>query len=578
MNQPTPNTDQASTRSFGAFRIAFGLYILFIIFKLYPFRDIYFDQLPGINEYRFPVKLFLATWAVSAFMLAAGLLTRVFSIINYVLIVIATSLFSIIHIGSFNDDILRIMGLMMILLPVSSSFSLDALMAKMAGKARPEITYKINYQLVLIISLGVIYTGSAVTKLFSPLWQEGLGLWKPYVIPSKRWLDISMLMNNLTIMKFLNYAVLAWELIFVFIFFKKGFRLFFAITGILLHVFIAMLFPFPLYCLGPLICYILFIPDSFWNRLCKYFTRDATFDIHYHPQSASAVRWMNFLKAFDYRKKFTFTPGVAGFEIPLSGLSGEPALQLLLKQYLLLRIALFIRKITAIRHRVSNSYHTLITDFIPRAEGGNVLPNPGRQKLFVSFCVMLISIQIVIQVYGVYSMLKTASQPAKINFLTLDSRRYDLSFHPINMVRNLFGINKRGLFLDASSTGKLKVIRIAELNQGQEKMLPLYNDKGYCQYLIRDFNWTLFAHHYFLTPAGINVESLKKFTSFWMRRENLNPDQTSFRIYSRTYTMPADYEPDYLRKMEVLPWLTEGQIDWKDSSFYYTPALKDTVQ
>lgn len=563
-----------STHSLGLFRFAFGLYILFIVFRLYPFRDIYFDQLADIQTYRFPAKMLFALWGLSAAMLAIGLLTRVFSIINYVLTLLATCFFSIIHIGSFNDDILRIMGLMMILLPVSSSFSVDALLASMAGKPKPTRTPTINYHLILIISLGVIYTGSAVTKLFSPLWQEGLGLWKPYVVPSKRWLDITWLMNNEAVMKGLNYAVLAWELVFVFLFFRKGLKLFFAVTGILLHLFIALLFPFPLYCVGPVICYILFIPESFWNRWRNWWQSSTTITVEFNE---SGLLKKQLLEAIDYRHQFRFITGEKDLFVPQLNLHGQQAFGYLLKQYPLLHFVWQTFYFIRLKPIATSYYRMMVTDLISDNGTTNISPQGGRQRLFVSFCVMLMSIQLVIQVYGVYSLVKVSASK-RLSFLTIDSRKYDLSAHPVNLARNLFGINRRGLFLDASSTGKLKVVRIAEVVNGQEHFLPMYDEKGYCQWLIRDFNWTLFAHHYFLTPTGLNIESFKKFTAFWMKREGINPDQANFRVYSRTYEMPAQFEPDYLRKMEVIPWNPEGEISWKDSSFNYTPFSKDTVQ
>jgi hypothetical protein len=158
-------------------------------------------------------------------------------------------------------------------------------------------------------------------------------------------------------------------------------------------------------------------------------------------------------------------------------------------------------------------------------------------------------------------------------------QKFDFSPNPVSAARIFFGINKRGLFLDASVSGSFTAVHISLVNNDTEIPLPLYNKNGYCLALNRDFGWSIFAHYYFLKDSyTINPETLKKFTAFWNIKNGLNPKAISYKVYTKLYTYPKVFEIDYLRKQEALQWDFAGTAEWQDSTFVYLPAVKDSVK
>src|SRR5690349_17971057 len=107
-----------SARSFAFFRILYSLYVLGLIYELNSEWPLLFDHIPPYSISLFPIKISLLIWFLSSLFLLTGFFTRFAAIINYILVLLMAVFFANSNIGSFNDDLLRIGGFLLIFLPV----------------------------------------------------------------------------------------------------------------------------------------------------------------------------------------------------------------------------------------------------------------------------------------------------------------------------------------------------------------------------------------------------------------------------------------------------------------------------
>jgi hypothetical protein len=274
----------------GLFRILFHAHWLWLLTDIYPIRDLLFDSVSPWQRVDIPMDMLLIFSAFFSFLMMLGFLTKYVSIANYVLIVIITFSNINFHTASFYDDLLKIGSFACIFLPVSRCFSIDSIL----NKENNRNTWKLNYTLLLFISLGLLYFASALTKLYSPIWQKGIGLWLPMVVPSNNITDWSFyIADNIFVLKIISSIVVIWEFTFIFCLFIPATYPIIAILGILFHIGIAAFFPFPKISLGPIAFYSLFIPGYFWSR----------FNINIPSTGNSVLTIKNSFVKYTYRKQ-----------------------------------------------------------------------------------------------------------------------------------------------------------------------------------------------------------------------------------------------------------------------------------
>ena len=98
---------------------------------------------------------------------------------------------------------------------------------------------------------------------------SGLGLWLPASLPFNVVYDYTLLLNNEYLMKFSGYVVLFFELFFVFVFFRKKFRVAVMLLGILLHSGIIVFFSIYGFGFSCLILYVLMVPTKYYSYFVK---------------------------------------------------------------------------------------------------------------------------------------------------------------------------------------------------------------------------------------------------------------------------------------------------------------------
>jgi hypothetical protein len=564
-----------SARSFALFRVLFALYSLILIYQLYVSYPLYFDHVPPFSTSLFPVKLILLLWGILNLFLLAGLFTRYIAIANYVLVVIMTAFFANSSISSFNDDLLRIGSFMIIFLPVSRQCSIDSLIGQLTRESEDKQTRYLYYLLFILVSLGLLYFGSGITKLFSPMWQKGLGLWTPAIMPHNKWNSFSFFVDQQWLMYGLNFLVISFEILFSFLLFHKHIHWLLAVIGIGFHIGIAFLFPFTYISIGPIIFYSLFLHDGFWNRLSQWLEAPVKHTIYYNAVSYSHQLAIRCIRWFDVRSKFVMEEHHG--EFTFRDKSGWDALMLICSSAILLWPFTLLLRITTFRLLLEFIAETWLPGRFISAETP-AGPKDFNRFSFFLFIVLLCGVQLLYLSYHSYTLIKADPNKTK----TYKQQRIatqDLSTKPSNLARTLFGVNSRGLFLDHAFTGTKTVFALSyTLPDGKEQWLPIFDQNGYCQKLNRNLSWHKLTFRYFVYNAlEPDTNGLKKFTIFWAKKKHISLDDLHMTVYRRRYLYPSEYEKGYLDKMLNLPWDTTAVIHWKDTVFHYDLLPADTL-
>jgi hypothetical protein len=566
-----------STNSLALFRILYALYNIGIIFQLYAHWPIYFDAVVPFSISLFPAKLVLFVWLISSTMLLLGLFHRIAAVANYVMIVLVTSFFVNAALSTFNDDLLRIGGFLLIILPVCRSFSIDAIFKRLSTSSKKYDTSYLYYLLSIVVSLGLLYFGSGFSKLFSPMWQKGLGLWVPAVIPSYHWHSFDFFVNQQWLMVGLNYFVILFELSFAFLVFRKRLHIWLAFIGIGFHLGIAFLFPFTYISFGPILFYALFIPDSWWLWLKQLIASKHPLRIVYNPNNIKHSQAIQFLSAFNFRGQFEFIEQQNSLNTEVNNFLNWNILSIACK-----RSALLFPVGLIIRLNTTQNLLTFVSEtWLPDKLNPNAF-NPGlyRFKRFAFFVFVgaLCGIQLLTISYHTYTVVKD-DKNKKMAYYKLRFSVQDFSTKPSNLARTFFGINSRGLFLDQAFRGSKTIFSIALVKpNGNEHWLPIFDKEGYCREANRNFAWSKFSFNYLAsTPTQPDTSSLKKYTWYWAKKNHVSVDNCTFRVYRKIYPLATHFEKDYLPKMLALPWDTMGVIQWNDSIFSYQNLKPDSI-
>jgi uncharacterized membrane protein YphA (DoxX/SURF4 family) len=567
----------ASTHTFGLFRILYACYNLGLIYQLFSNWPLYFDHIAPISLSYFPVKLSLMLWTMANIQLVTGTFTRFAAVANYVFVVIMAAYFSNIKIASFNDDLLRIGGFLLIFLPAGKSFSVDAVVNRFYSKQPNKTTSNLYYLLTILVSLGLLYFASGISKLFSPMWQKGIGLWIPAVIPSYKWNTFSFFVDQQWLMYSLNYLVITFELLFVVLLFKKKIHPLIVLIGIGFHLGIALLFPFYYISFGPIFYYSLFIPSSWWTKLKNKIRVRNPLHISYNPTIIRHVHASQLLRAFNYRHAYVFvestnqTKMVFGIRYDWEGF-----LAALEKSFLLFPLS-FILKIKNLQYLAEYASENWLPQHFEQNE-----PQPAsnrfRRFVFFIFIAALCWVQLLSLGYHTYTALKADNQKRE-RYLQQRVALQDFSTKPSNLARTFFGINSRGVFLDHAFNGSKTVFALALMNpDGTEKWLPVFTPDGYVTGDNIGLRWHKLSFKYFgRTQTQPDTIGFQKYTLLWAKKQHLPLQQMNIRVYRRIYPCPTEYETGYLAKMLALPWDTVGVIHWKDSVFTYENLKPDTA-
>jgi uncharacterized membrane protein YphA (DoxX/SURF4 family) len=571
-------TDRAvSANGFALFRISFACFMAIFIGNVYYFKPLVFNSFITIGPNPFPARLFLAIWFSASLSILIGWQTRIAAWINYLCVVLAAYIFSNNGCGAFNDDLLRIGSFILIIFPTHKNYSIDAILHTIKyGQNYPNSTSRYNYLVAVFISLGLMYWASSITKLVSPIWQKGLGLWTPAVVPQNKWNDIDLLLNQEWLMIGVNYLTIIWEFLFIAAVFNRSLRPYFAWVGIFFHLSIAAIFPFWLLCFGPLPFYFLL----FYDKIGSKSTLKAQLCISYNSNSSRQTLFVRFVQALNTNIKLNpIAVGRLHVNNNHFNSNWDAALHLLDKHWYGPLLS------WTFKIKFGQLLYIFIADDVLKinqtTSTQEFLAPKFKQTALIYFSVLLLFVQVF---YSTYHLVKNKEE--EIKGIDLTEKKYrprknisDASLKPANLFRTLLGINARGVFLDHSSIGNKPVFAITyQTADGQEHWLPHFTPEGYCLSYNMNQMWSQYSFNSVCSGTIPNPIGLQQVIAFWAQKNQQSLDSMDFTVLKRVYTFPTKFKKNYLNEQKKLPWTPEGIVKWRKGKFCYMPfdSLQNT--
>lgn len=608
---------QVPATGIGLFRLLYGLVTLQeIIFLLY-FNHLIFDPIPYIDV-EFPmIPFFLCLWGLSAFFIIIGYHCQLALICSYIFWIIFVQFTPMQRDFDGGFDIFMTgVGFFLIFMPTDRAFSIDRLRLKLST---PFIHYSqypkaqvsaLCYYLPTLICLGFLYFDSAIHKMFAEHWRNGLGAWlpstQPYYISS---LDVSWLLNQEFLQKFIGYTILVFQFTFLFFFANRYLRPLYLIIGISLHLGITLFLNIYPFGLGMLVFYSLLVPFSWWRRIGRYVRpKHPLLTVYYDKDCPLCNRTILTINHFDLLECIEFKDAqfhaqncVELRDIPISTLlkdlyavsrngkiySGlDTYIQILIKMRYPFLIGIVLR-LPGIYQLAKAKYRTIADSrlrtpcssecapayslripslyaaiFEQQDEGLIVKSSRKITKLFVFIILLQLNSSLH---YGLIYRLNidTHSNPVS---LALSQASNSL----IMLSQTFIGITPHALYVHDHFTGYDNLIAITYVdNTGAELWLPFVNQEG----RIVAPNWgrvhSMWAN-IAVTP-NIKEARLKKFimkvTAFWAHKLNLELDHTKFNIKLKKNSAPSFWVYD-LRKLNLhTSWITIGSARWTSNQF-----------
>jgi uncharacterized membrane protein YphA (DoxX/SURF4 family) len=561
LNKISKAEQQVSTKPFAWFRITFSLFVLLLIADMAHYRFLVFEAVPHISFNPFPVQLFLFIWSVVALLLLTGAFTRLAAVVHYALMVFITFYFRNTGVASFNDDLLKIGSLLLIFMPVHHNYSVDAFIHILKfGKRPSNKTSSLYYLASAVVSIGLLYWASSITKFMSPMWLKGLGLWIPSTMPYNKWHGISNYLDMQWLMYGLNYLTMAWELFFAFAIFFSQLRKWIAIIGIGFHLGIALIFPFPLFCLGPLPFYFLILFNSKKSK-----SNSIPIQVGYDPNNKYHTYYVRLMLALNANIE---VHKLQTDQLMLN--QKEASYVAILQTCTLGKIIARLLQFEFIKLLVWYIIYNWFNNNPEPSEPRKLLSAPFKRGLLTVFCLMLISVQAFYTIYHINSRIKAGpSRKEVFKFYKEPKGIIDVSLKPSNMFRTLFGLNARGVFLDHSNTGMKNVFAIVRISPKDTFWLPYFNQDGYAQNDNMNMAWSRYSFNNVCKGPLPLPKEIHKVLWVWMEHHQQSTKQVEFTILRRTYFFPTEFKKGYHQQLIQQPWESVAKAGWRNHKFYY---------
>ena len=576
-----------SSTGMGVFRILFSLNFFFQVNRIYKYKELYFDSIPFIRTTNLSYETLLIIWMIVLVMICVGFYTRVAAIINYIFVLgflnLRTSM-------EYHMDYIYIgISFLFIILPLSNSFSLDNLRFKYAHSNTKLIVEPDNkiaafyYFLPVFLGIGLVYFGSIPYKIKSEVWLNGLGVWVPNSIPQLIINDTQWLLNNEFFIKLSGYVILLFEMVFVFLFFLKKFRIPLLIIGLVLHIGILFCYPIPFFAIGYITLYVLMLPVGLWDRLFVFFKAKASTLIFYYDEECPlCIRVKITISHFDWFKLVEFR-GVQSYGIydeRLSGISKDELLDSIysiddknivregIETYkkVFARIPVFyllavLLKLPGISWLGKKTYEYVASNrLVDRCTEDNCGFVPMTKKTIIDKIKLSKTIEIQdVRIFGLkflFVFLVLMQIIAAFNNKTSNEiESYSAKF---------FGVAGHGVFIDSHYKGYDKVFTVSYNGE----LLPMFDEQGMVGEYLRGGIWADFGFR-INKPNALNSpevleKGLIKYTSYWIRKNNIDITKNPvFDVVMKTVRAPFKWEKDLLKSNLESPWEKVGEFKWE---------------
>jgi len=599
------------------FRIAYCLVLLCEISQLMYFRALIFDKIPYIEPAEIDFAIPISIWFFSVLFLLFGAFTRFFAIINY--------LMGLILIGSIQSYEYHVfyaymaINFLLIFIPVSKCFSLDRLFLKLKYS---NTTFQYNpskkvsqlyYFLPVFLGIAIVYFDSVFLKICSHAWMNGLGMWLPASMPMMVHTNLSFLLNLQYVMIFLGYLTLVFEAIFLFIFFRKKWRIIAFIIGVGFHLGILVLFPIPWFALTVISIYLLLIPVSWWERLFTVRKDASTLSFYYDAECPLCIRTKITISHLDWFNKVSFKTVQFDsqentyinhietdllldniYSVDLDGrvYSGiDTYIQVMKRIFYLYPISLFLR-LPGIYYIGKKIYSYIATNRTTvRCTEENCGYNPpniiedDKIKILTNLTLsdlkflgfkFIIIFFFIIQLIIIYNSPLIDKGRELIHFkdTKLDYVISGVALKINKVTKVLFGSTSHSVFLDAHYNGYNHIVAIVYLDKSRNEVwLPLIDKNGQPSYYNYGTNWRKMS---FSTNNGnINMvdmnNGVRDFTAFWSVKNDLPINCTYAKFLIKVKKIDSlknwEWKKDFLSTQIGKPWIDGGYIEWKNGKF-----------
>ncbi len=135
--------------------------------------------------------------------------------------------------------------------------------------------------------------------------------------------------------------------------------------------------------------------------------------------------------------------------------------------------------------------------------------------------------------------------------------------------KRLFGITAHAVFVDDHFDGYNHTLAIVYKN-GNDIWLPITNPDGTLGPWQVGPIWAKWGFR--INSANINKEDLAKgirdFTAFWAFKNEIDLKSARFEIKVKKNSTPSGWQRDFLQNQLDNPWLSGGDVTWKDKEFF----------
>jgi len=316
------------------FRMCYATVLLCEILQLLKYRKVIFDAVPFEYAGELHAGIVLSFYVVIILMLFFGIFTRFATIVNYIF---GVMFFSYMLLFEYHVYYCYVgINFLLMFMPVSRVFSIDSLFQKikytnvgMPFKPDRKVL-EINSLVIVFAAIGLVYIDSVTRKFLSPMWTNGLGMWLPSSLPMMVWNDTSFILNQEWLVKFLGYLVMAFELVFIFLFWFKRFRMPFVLLGMFFHLGILITYPIPWFALTAIVVYLLLIPQRFWLSISDFFkSKKPAYYFYYDAECPLCIKMVVVIQHFDVFRKIACL-SVQGYAKEQPALQNIPESELLI--------------------------------------------------------------------------------------------------------------------------------------------------------------------------------------------------------------------------------------------------------
>jgi predicted DCC family thiol-disulfide oxidoreductase YuxK len=605
---------QVPATGLGVFRFAYGLVALQEIVFLFYFRHLIFDPVPYFDRASPVLHLVLLAWMFVALALALGWHTRRMALANYglwVVFVVFTPMWQDFD-GGF-DQLMTGTGFLLIFLPSERGFSLDRLRLRLkystpARRYEPPSTVPIlAYTLPVAGILGLLYFDSGLHKLSAEFWRNGMGAWLPATMPYYMSpIDMSPLLNLELFERVVGYAIVAFQLAFIFLMWFRPFRVPLLLLGTAFHTGIILslnVYPFGFAMLS---LYLLLVPFRWWRALGRAFRCERPgLTVFYDQDCPLCNRTVLTVEHFDVLRGVEFK-GLQTHARDYPALAAIPEATLLTDLYSLdsagrvrkgldtyIRILLsmgypaplgFLLGLPGIYHLAARVYRKIADGRERLTCGGEACEVPAvpevederpfhrlfqryagteRQaaRRIAKFAVLVLLLQFNSTLhYGVLYRW-AGTRPADPALALLDQA----SDSVINVSHAFLGISPHALYMHDHFQGYERILAVTYRDsEGNEQWLPFVNQEG--RLLSPNWGrvqsmWANVAITKHMSPDRLE-KFMRKITAYYGAELGLDLADAEFIIKLKEVRAPMDWEPDLRHRNMAAPWRDVGAVHW----------------